>query len=211
MAKVVARREDFKRAWKRASFKTGVTSGPKGGRKERSLEGRDVAIGRGDLTDESMSPQKTIQVSDFGGDAFATGDVELERVAVKNPTQIAVAQAGGGAFPAGDGHPEGDIGRVADPEGSGASVAVRDGLVHAAEDFGTGGPVPRGDERLQIALLGPLGDFDPAMEVCGALAQNLPVGVPLGILEERVKDLEVLSLREGGFDTRKCRKFGLLK
>ena len=101
----------------------GLTDGEEGGGQELALGGELVAVGLGNLLDDTVGAEQAQLPADRGG---KPAGVEGRRCAggSEEAAEIAVAEAGGGELATGDGGQERDVVRVADAEGTHAATVV---------------------------------------------------------------------------------------
>ena len=88
--------------------------------------------------------------------------------------EVAVAKAGGGEFAARDRLKERDVGPVTNAESATSAAVLDHGTGNVIEDVGEGRGVVDGRERVEVIVVGALGDPGATVQVGDALAEGLP-------------------------------------
>jgi hypothetical protein len=159
-----------------------------------------VAVGLGDLLDDTVSPEQTELASDLGGAAADVGGRRGVGRRGEEAAEVAIAEAGGGELAPGHGREEREVGGVADAEGANAPAVVEGGARDLIEEAVEGGAVVDGGEGVEVPLVGPLGEVGAAVKVGDAFAEWAPRPAAGGIVLEGAEDAEVGDVGQGGFD-----------
>src|SRR3990170_3320983 len=128
------------------------------------LGGELVAVGLGDLLDDTVSTEQTELTGDLRGEPADIGGRRGIRGRVEEAAQVAIAEAGGSELAAGHGLQEGEVVGVADAEGADAPAVVRGRVRDLIEEAVEGRAVVDDGQGIEVALVGPLGELGSTVE-----------------------------------------------
>lgn len=136
---------------------------------------------------------------DLGGEPAGLDGRRVAAGGMERGAQIAVAEARGGEFSAGDRLEEREVLRGADAEGPHTPAAVAGRLRDLIEDAVRRRGIIGGSQGVVVPGVGVLGDLRAAMKIGDALAERTPRQAAVGIILEWAEGLEVGSVGDGGF------------
>ena len=178
-------------------FCAGLAGGEEGGDGGLAGFGELVAVGLGDLRDQTVHAEELELAGDLGRAAAVIGE---RGVGVQEGEQVAVAEAVGGEFAAGDGFEELGVGRRERVEGAPAAVVLDDALADGGADFGEGGGAVDGGESVDVALVRGWRDLGTAVQIGDPFPHGPPVAGSVGVVLFRAVDFEVSRVQQRGLD-----------